>query len=187
MKNALIIHGYYSLQQFDEADNTPSNSHWIPWLSRQLMIKDIFTRAIEMPKANLPLYEAWQKEFERYDITADTVLVGHSCGAGFLVRWLGENSHAKCQKLVLVAPSLGLSWSDRTFFDFEIDGEIQNRVGKILIFVADDDKQYIHDAVKIYSFKLPKSEIISLKTGGHFTFQDMAKKEFPELLEEILR
>ncbi len=32
-----------------------------------------------------PTNSIWKKEFERFNITPQTVLVGHSCGGGFLV------------------------------------------------------------------------------------------------------
>jgi hypothetical protein len=33
-------------------------------------------------------YATWLRGVERYEITPETLLVGHSCGGGFLVRWL---------------------------------------------------------------------------------------------------
>lgn len=187
MKNAIIVHGWASLGEFNNKDfPTPSNAHWIPWLSKELMIKDIHTVAVEMPKADLPVYNDWKKEFERFDVTTETVLVGHSCGAGFLVRWLSENPNINLNKLMLVGPSLGLSWDDRSFFDFEIDPKISERVEKIVIIVADNDKQAILDATEIYAKKLSTAKVLRMKQGGHFTYKDMGKHESPELLEELL-
>lgn len=188
MNNAILVHGWSDLAKInDPMRPTPSNGSWLPWLTKQLFMKKIFTVAIEMPIADLPIYEDWKKEFERYDVGPETTLVGHSCGAGFLVRWLGENPHIKIDKLILVAPSLGLSWEDRSFFDFEIDPELHNRVEKISIFVANDDRDVIQEAVKVYQTKIPSSKTIILEKGGHLTFSDMQTEEFPELLQEILR
>src|SRR5882672_311303 len=39
-----------------------SNSHWIPWLQKQLIIHDISTQTPEIPNAWKPAYETWRKE-----------------------------------------------------------------------------------------------------------------------------
>lgn len=49
MKNALLIHGWTRESRYYNVDTpTPSNDHWLPWLSRQLIIRDISTVAIEV-------------------------------------------------------------------------------------------------------------------------------------------
>ena len=107
MKNAILVHGWVGKQEYyDERYPTASNSHWFPWLTKQLMIRDIHTVAVEMPNGFYPQYEVWKREFERFDITPETLLVGHSCGGGFLVRWLSETDQ-KVGRVVLVAPWIG--------------------------------------------------------------------------------
>ncbi len=94
MRNAIILHGKPDPGQEEYYNpNFPSasNSHWLPWLQKQLMIHDIATQTPEMPYSWQPDYAIWQKEFERYDVTAETIVVGHSCGAGFIVRWLSQH------------------------------------------------------------------------------------------------
>lgn len=49
-----------------------------------------------------PHYDDWKKVFEKNEINSDTILIGHSSGGGFLVRWLGE-AKIKIKKLILVA------------------------------------------------------------------------------------
>jgi predicted alpha/beta hydrolase family esterase len=89
MKNAILVPGRPDKDEYyDPKYPTNSNNHWFPWLSKQLQINDIFAVAIEPPMPWQPRYEIWKKEFEKFDITPQTVLVGHSCGGGFLVRWL---------------------------------------------------------------------------------------------------
>ena len=104
MKTAILLHGSCDKEEY-YSDEYPSlsNSHWFPWLQKQLLIRDIPTQTPELPGAYEPVYEEWKKEFERHDITENTILVGHSCGGGFLVRWLSENN-IKVDTVVLVAP-----------------------------------------------------------------------------------
>ena len=106
MKNAIIIHGTCDEDEyFSDKYPSLSNSHWFPWLQKQLLINNIFTQTPEMPEAHKPDYDKWKKEFEKFDVNSETILVGHSCGGGFLIRWLSENK-IKIKKLILVAPWL---------------------------------------------------------------------------------
>ena len=100
MKNAIIIHGKPGKEEY-YSDKYPSasNFQWLPWLQKQLLIQDIFAVTPEMPRAYEPVYEAWKKEFERHEVTSETVLVGHSCGGGFLIRWLSEHPDVKTGKV----------------------------------------------------------------------------------------
>lgn len=82
-------------------------------------------------------WPVWQKEVERFEITADTILVGHSTGAGFIVKYLSTHSELKVGKVVLVAP-----WLDpdrehtKNFFDdFEIDPNLVLRTKGISVFL----------------------------------------------------
>ena len=106
MPNALLIHGCCDEDEyFNEQVPSPSNSHWFPWLQKQLLMCGIETQTPEMPVPYRPDYASWRKEFERFDVGPDTVLVGHSCGGGFLVRWLSEHP-VKISQLILIAPWL---------------------------------------------------------------------------------
>ncbi|MEK6878759.1 MAG: alpha/beta fold hydrolase, partial [Nanoarchaeota archaeon] len=60
--------------------------------------------APDMPTPWKPDYSEWKKIFEQFTISEKTILVGHSCGAAFLVHWLVETGN-KVKKLILVAPS----------------------------------------------------------------------------------
>ena len=86
MKNAIILHGLCSQKKYYNPE-TPSgsNSHWLPWLQKQLMVNGFKADTPEVPFVYEPKYEAFVKEVERFDITPDTTLVGHSMGGGFWV------------------------------------------------------------------------------------------------------
>ena len=126
MKNAILLHGKPGKEEYyDSRLPSPSNYHWFPWLQKQLIVHDIKTDTPEVPMAYDPQWELWVKEVERFDIGPESLLVGHSCGSGFWVRYLSEHKDLKVDKVVLVAPSLGLGWDNRTFFDFAIDPDIK--------------------------------------------------------------
>lgn len=187
MKNAIILHGKPDKEEYySDAYPSCSNSHWLPWLQKQLLIQDIYAVTPELPQAYKPVYEKWQKEFEKHPVTKDTLLVGHSCGAGFLLRWLSDSKKSG-DKLVLVAP-----WIDPEkkkvpeFFDFVIDSEIQNRFNYISIFISHDDSKEVLDSFEIIKKALPKSVVHEFDDKGHFCYEDLHTEQFPELLDVLL-
>jgi predicted alpha/beta hydrolase family esterase len=191
MKNAILIPGRPDKEEYyDPKYPTNCNSHWYPWLSKQLQINDVFAVVIEPPKPYSPRYDVWKREFEKFDITTETVLVGHSCGGGFLVRWLSENKDKKVGKVVLVAPWLNPEnnpVSDTAdFFEFEIDPDLVNRTAGVTIFNSDNDQVTIHRSVQIISDNVKDITYKEFKNHGHFCLEDMHTIEFPELLDECI-
>jgi len=190
MKNAIILHGMGSKEEYYSLEYpSASNSHWFPWLQKQLLTKEILAITPEIPHNFAPNYLDWSTEFERYDITPDTILVGHSCGGGFLVRWLSEHKNVKVGKVVLVAPWLDPAREDTAdFFDFEIDPSLVERTAGVTIFESDnDDVKGVSPSVSLIKEKIDGVKHIVLKNHGHFCLGDMGTVEFPELLEEILK
>ncbi len=190
MKKTYIIHGWPTKEEYyDKNSDAPSNSHWIPWLEKQLLINDIHAQAITMPKAWRPDYNAWKETFEQFNMDDDTILVGHSCGAGFLVRYLSENK-IKIEKIILVAPWLDLNHKEREhigdFFDFNIDSNLSDITTEIIIFVSEDDDEEILDSVNFLKENLKECLVKKFKDKGHFTLEDMGTREFPDLLNCII-
>lgn len=191
MKNALLVHGWASKKEYyDPAYPTGSNSHWFPWLSKQLIIRDIHTVVLEMPNGYYPEYDIWKRELERFDIGPETILVGHSCGGGFLVRWLSETDK-RVGKVVLVAPWLGYGTDgepfDESFFDFQIDPNIGTKTEGLTTIASTNDGEGVRRSVAELREKLTEMKYIELENKGHFTLRSLGTEEFPELLEEILR
>jgi predicted alpha/beta hydrolase family esterase len=191
MKNALLIHGWNTKSEYYDASRpTASNDHWFPWLTKQLVLNDINTVSIEMPNGYYPEYDVWKRELERYDITPETILVGHSCGGGFLVRWLSE-TNIKVGKVVLVAPWLGYNTEDepfdKSFFDFVINGDIASKTQQLHVFYSDDDFDSIQRSVSDIKTATNGVNFRGFHNKGHFTMKSLGGPEFPELLEEIVR
>jgi predicted alpha/beta hydrolase family esterase len=187
MKNAIILHGKPERDEYyDPKFPSASNSHWLPWLQKQLTVNNIKADTPEVPMAFDPQWDLWVKEVERFEITPNTILVGHSCGAGFWIRYLSEHKDLPVGRVVLVAPSLGKDWDRHKFFDFTIDPEISNRTKNITVFYSDNDKQAIIDTVKTLRGTIPSINIREFHGFGHFTYEAMKTFEFPELLTEVL-
>jgi predicted alpha/beta hydrolase family esterase len=187
MRNAIILHGQPSKEEYyDPTMPSMSNAHWIPWLQSQLLKNDIAAATPEVPFAYEPDWDLWVKEVERFNITPQTIIVGHSRGGDFWLRYLNEHSDVKVGKVVLVAPSLGfLTLNDNYFGEFEIDPVLAERTGGITLFHSDNDgENMVKTAEKLIA------TITNLKQKqfhlGHFTSNSMGTTEFPELLAELL-
>ena len=102
--NCIIIHGCPAdVEKAMNPETRTYDKHWIPWIKNELMAHGINTKTPLMPTPWAPTYENFKKEFEKYPVSSETVLVGTSCGCSFLVRWLGETKQ-NISKLILVAP-----------------------------------------------------------------------------------
>lgn len=189
MKNAIILHGGPSEEEYyDPKAPSMSNAHWLPWLQGQLLKHEITAATPEVPHAFDRNWPVWAKEVERYDITPETVLVGHSTGAGFWIKYLSIHHNLRVDKVVLVAP-----WLDpdrlhtRNFFDdFEIDQSFPYRTKGVTVFYSDDDQQSVLKTVDVIRQKVEGVIFKKFHNYGHFCIEDMKTVEFPELLQEIL-
>jgi predicted alpha/beta hydrolase family esterase len=180
--NALILHGKPGRKEFyDPQVPSPSNHHWLPWLAKQLIVRDIPAHTPELPLAFAPDYPAWRRELERYDITDQTMFAAHSCGAGFLLRWLSENPGVRVGRVVLVAP-----WLDPTgtsapgFFDFDLDKQVASRTASLTVFHSDDDFDEVQRSVRIILDSVADVRYREFSGYGHF-----GRTTLPELLAAL--
>jgi predicted alpha/beta hydrolase family esterase len=190
MKNAIILHGGPSREEYyDPKLPSESNAHWLPWLQAQLLKNDIAAATPEVPKAFDRNWEVWNREVERFDITPDTILVGHSTGAGFFVKYLSIHPEITVGNIVLVAPWLDPEQKHtRNFFnDFEIDPGLAARAKRVTVFYSDNDQSDVQMTVQILRDKLPELTYRTFHNYGHFCYENMKTTEFPELLEEVLQ
>jgi predicted alpha/beta hydrolase family esterase len=154
MHNAILVPGRPDKKQhYDPTLPSNSEDHWFSWLKRQLILQDIHAASIEPPFPFRPRYDEWVREFERYDILPDTILVGHSCGGGFLVRYLSEHVDLHVGSVLLVAPWINPDdepASDTAdFFKFIIDKNFPSRTEKTTVFISSDDYPSVIETVDI--------------------------------------
>ena len=187
MKNAIIVHGMPDKDEYYSSEGqTMSNSHFIPWLQKELQVRDIKADAPEMPHSYQPDYATWSREFERFDVMSETILIGHSCGAGFLVRWLSEHRDVVVAKVVLVAPWLNTESEVATdIFDFVIDNDLTKRMS-IVMFESTNDDDYVQKSVSKLHRELPDITFRVFENNGHFCVGDIGLT-FPALLDECIK
>ncbi len=197
MANAIIVHGKPSKETYFNHDlPSASNANWLPWLQHELLLLGIAAQTPEMLNAWQPDYQIWSDEFERHKIDPDTLLVGHSMGAGFLVQWLSQHPDVQVGDVFLVAPSLGDRFTPEAkldypvlggFFEFEIDQQLLTRVKSLTIFHSDNDNARVAASVHYIHEALPDLTYREFHNFGHFRgARDMPSDAFPELLEAII-
>ena len=180
--NIIILHGCPP----NEKLITPKNNRWMNWLENHLQKMGLNAIALDMPTSWNPKYTKWKKIFEKYPVTENTLLIGHSCGAAFLVRWLLE-SNKKVKKLILVAPAKVPEGDDDTrkdLYDFNLPFDATHISKEIVVFTSNDFPHHLK-SLEMYK-KTLKPRVIKLENKFHFLYFQMKTNEFPELLEEIV-
>ncbi len=145
----------------------------------------------EMPEPYEPEYRAWAGELERYMFNADSLaemlLVGHSCGGGFLLRWLSDHTDVSVRRVVLVAPWID-PYRNRCvpgFFDFKIDQALTARTDLHILY-SDNDTPEVESSVQTILDTLPTIQQHFMPGRQHFTADSLGSVEFPELRDIVL-
>lgn len=181
----VVVHGCNDNKQEAFEGGRENTRHWHPWLKEELEKRGIEFSGELYPDDWNPDYSEWIKVFEKNKIDKETILVGHSCGGGFLLRWLGENK-CRIKKLILVAPAITYGeYVNPSLVSFDLNKDCIKHVDKTVIFSSFNESKGLKKALRIICDKLEISPVL-FKDKGHFTLEDMGTREFPELLEEIL-
>ena len=153
------------------------------WASYQVAILD-------MPNKNLASYTEWKIQFEKtFEFLDQTViLVAHSLGTTFIMKYLIENAFpVKISQLHLVSPVFteeGLFPWDDYLGNFNFDAtrisEIQGKCEKIFIYHSKDDNCVPFVQGEKVAEYLPQAQFEIFEDQGHFSCE-----EFPQLIENI--
>lgn len=183
---AYILHSTCDKEEyFDAKYPSLSNFHWLPWLQKQLLIKGYNCQTPEMPSSYKPTYDEWKSHFDIYPVNKNTILIGHSAGAGFLLKWLSENKQP-IKKLIMVAPWLDPNHENGNFLQCTLGEDLEQYIDEIHIFYSiDDDTEGVTDTINILINKYPNIKLHKFETMGHFCLGDMKTDKFPELLAVI--
>ncbi len=186
MKNAILLHGICDREEYEgDAYPSPSNNHWLPWLQKQLLKRGYDCQTPEMPTPYKPVYSEWKAVIDRFPLDEETVLVGHSGGAGFLLRWLSKHQQS-VDKLILVAPWLDPDRYMGNFLNGALAPDLMSRVGELHVFYSSDEPvSGVEETVDLIMDTYPKARRHDFTAHGHFTLNGMGTVTFPELLNSI--
>jgi len=139
----------------------------------------------KMPNGTNAKYKEWELWFSNIftKIHGDVILVGHSLGGAFLLRYLSENIiKNKIKSLFLVAAPIE-SEEDEYLGEFTMPKDITKLIqqtSRIYILHSEDDKVVPYEQSKKLHRAIAGSELITFDNYGHFN-----KEHFPELIKKI--
>ncbi|MCH8519642.1 MAG: alpha/beta hydrolase [Nanoarchaeota archaeon] len=189
MNNVICIPGTCSKEEYyNEKYPTASHSHFFPWIQKQLYLRNISCVCMQhfmQYDSNLE-YEKWVKEFETIKHDTDSIIVAHSSGCCFVLRYLSENIEKNFGKIIFLAPYLqDFEGEDRDFYSYKLDLNLDKKIEITCLYSLNDSK-YIHKSIKILKECYKNIEILEFENKGHFCYSDIGDT-FPKLLEEILK
>lgn len=165
---------------------TPVEKRWMNWLADRLIEEGWNAIAPNLPSPWEPKYEEWKQEFEHFPITSDSLLIGHSCGAAFLVRWLLVQGKS-VKKIILVAPAkIPESPDDKRqdLYDFTLPADASVIASERVIIYSNDFPHH-RQSLDLYRESLRPTKMIEVHNQVHFLYFQMGTVEFPELFEEV--
>lgn len=172
---------------YDPKKPSESNAHWLPWLQKELLLRDIAAVTPEIPLSFEPKWNLWCREVARFDITPDTILVGHSAGGGFWLKYLSQYPELQAGKIVLVAPWLDPDHTlKENFFEGDFDPNLAQRTKGLVIFESNDDSDSVKQSITRIKAEVTGVSAQLFRGYGHFTYENLGGTMFPELRDEVL-
>lgn len=192
MKQQLVhIHGGEAFDSYEEyvaflrayEIDDPASERPVKWRDRyeEFLGDDWQVIRPQMPSPRNAKYAEWELWFEKYVpyLRESVVLVGHSLGAVFLVRFLAANTlPVRAAQLHLVA---GPSRVPGGFALPDDCSGVESQCDAICIYHSRDDDVVPFDDAAAYRRALPTAEFIALRDRGH-----VLTPEFPELVKRIV-
>ncbi len=160
--------------------------NWEHWLQfRMEKDHDIIMQIPKFPHAHALLmqYDEWEQILNNFNINEDTILIGHSAGAGFVLKYIATHPQLKIHQAILVAPWIDIENEQPNGFytNLELNKDIlkQTKFG-IDMIISSDDMPYILSSANKIKTDIPQIKIHEFENRGHFL-----TPEFPEILNII--
>lgn len=179
LPNVIIIHGAYGYPE----------ENWFGWLKQQLNSLDINCHVPALPTPQGQSLNSWLDVFRRETqglITDKTILIGHSLGAAFALKWLEKNPNP-LYSLILVGTFLGSVGNEKfdsinkSFFLTEPNWDlIKNCCHKIYCYHGENDPYVPRSQFDFITSNLAARKII-VSNAGHFNTAS-GYIQFPQLL-----
>jgi predicted alpha/beta hydrolase family esterase len=196
MEQIVIIHGGDTFEAndayLDALKNRTINLDWYKsekpswkkWLRERLANK--FEVILpEMPNALNAKYAEWKLWFEKILplLNEEIILIGHSLGGSFLIKYLSENKCAKNIRAVfLVAASAAEESGINGLHSFSLPQKIDLQSKNIFLYHSKDDDVVPYSDFEKLSLQLPSAITRTLDGRKHFS----GLGQFPELERDII-
>lgn len=163
-----------------------SRRDWKNELQDQLG-RDYVVYTPQMPNKTNAQYSEWKIYFEKIldALDENLVLIGHSLGGIFLVKYFSENAVGKKIKKIFIlgAPFNNEGMTKEPLFSFVRQGslnELKNQCNKLYFYHSKDDFAVPFEHIEKYEKELPKAIFRKFKDRNHFL-----QEEIPELVQDI--
>lgn len=180
--NVIIVHGAYGYPE----------ENWFGWLKEELHHQGIACHVPQLPTPNGQHLQTWIESFSqsvKYLITSHTVLIGHSLGAVFLLRWL-EQQNGSIASVILAGAFLGsvnipeFDIINASFFQTPFNWDlIKTRCNEFVCFYGTGDIYVVRNQFNQIADSLNAKKII-VSQAGHFNTASGYVK-FPHILRYI--
>lgn len=183
--NVVLVHGSFG-KPFE---------NWFPWLEKNLTEKGIECIIPTFPTPNNQNYYIWEELMNYYYkqgiINGETILIGHSCGAAFLTKFL-INNNVKVKKLITVSGYNnfygGDDLMDKLNGSFYVDEqkfvELKSKVEDIISFYSNNDPFIDQNTLKKFADLLGGKHIV-VANAGHFN-QSSGFNTFEQIMQYIV-
>ncbi len=181
----VILHG---------TDGSPEGN-WFPWLKSELekLGHEVFVPRFPTPE-NQSL-ENWCKALREqapFEFDGDTILIGHSCGATYILDILNQKREIPVAAAILASgffKDLGDDFFDslnKTFTNVDFDWDlIRGNAREVAMFQGDNDPYVPRDEAEELAQNLGV-QLNLIKNGGHLN-AEFGYTEFPEILETVVK
>jgi len=184
--NLVFCHGVMDPEyDWNNREFNPTKG-WKYWLQFQIeKDRDVIMQMPQFPHAhvNLMKYDEWEHIMNHQEITPDTVLIGHSAGGGFVLKYMATHPELRVRQIVLVAPYLDTeNFQPFGFYrGFELSNDIVKRAKLGAdIMISNDDDFYILNSFEKIAKNMPDIRIHKFTGRGHFVCEKL-----PEILDII--
>ena len=193
-KQVVIIHGGGTFSTYEENLNffnkykidieryKNKKDDWKSWLRDELG-EDYEVILPVMPNKTNARYEEWKLWMDKIVpfLNDDVILVGHSMGGSFLVKYLSENKFSKNIKAVFLVSAM-FDYDDEGYSlqSFSLPEKLDLQTDKIYLYHSKDDKVVPFRSMDNLKSKLPNAVTRIFEDRGH-----MNQETFPELATDI--
>ncbi len=190
-QQVVVVHGGTAFENYDDfLEYLKSSEIELDWLRSRVGWKRNLQKDLgenydvilaEMPNKDNSKYLEWAIYFNKLlpYLDEEIILIGHSLGGIFLVKYLSENEiNKKIKSLILVAAPFDGANVEESLGDFILGSDLslmEKQSDKIFLIQSRDDNVVGYEEVLKYKKVLSKAELINFENRGHFS-QDNFKE-----------
>lgn len=194
MKQVLIIHGgnvfenyetywnFFENLQIDLARSKAGQKKWKNSIDQKLG-KDYEVYLPSMPSNMNAQYKEWKLMMDKHinALSEEIILVGHSLGASFLVKYLSENKiNKKIKGVFLVSGVFKQDSCGNGLYSFALPDKLDLQTENIFLYHSKDDPVVPFSELESFQKAFPGATSRVFEDRKHLNTE-----EFPELVEDI--